>query len=115
MNALKAMVPDFDPDEQKEPRGSVDLGDGYSLRRARDESPHHLDGDAGRVIEEFLEENNGPMTGSLGVVRWARLSLPNGQIARSLWKESRRPLNKLRTSRNVKVRPSLCFIALILT
>lgn len=86
-----------------------------SLRRARDESPHHLDGDAGGDIEEFLEENNGPMTGSLGVVRWARLSLPNGQIARSLWKESRRPLNKLRTSRNVKVRPSLCFIALILT
>jgi hypothetical protein len=31
MNALKAMVPDFDPDEQKEPRGSVDLGDEYSL------------------------------------------------------------------------------------
>ena len=37
------------------------------------------------------------------VTRWARLRLPNGQVARSRWKESLKPLQKLRTARNVKV------------
>ncbi|KAJ7016263.1 hypothetical protein C8F04DRAFT_982266 [Mycena alexandri] len=39
---------------------------------------------------------------TLSVVRWARLQLPNGQIARSAWKEGRRALNKVRMARNVK-------------
>ncbi|KAG6818948.1 hypothetical protein H0H92_002395, partial [Tricholoma furcatifolium] len=38
----------------------------------------------------------------LKVVRWARIRLPNGQIARSLCKEAEKPLNKLRMARNVK-------------
>jgi hypothetical protein len=50
-----------------------------SLRRARDESQHHLDGDAGRVIQEFLEENNGPMTGRES---WCRTV---GQIESPEW------------------------------
>ncbi|KAJ7731697.1 hypothetical protein DFH07DRAFT_713706, partial [Mycena maculata] len=37
------------------------------------------------------------------VTRWSRVRLPNGQIARSRWKESTKPLSKLRTSRNVSV------------
>ncbi|KAF8957135.1 hypothetical protein BDZ97DRAFT_1763202 [Flammula alnicola] len=36
------------------------------------------------------------------VTRWARLRLPNGQVARCRWKESLKPLGKLRTARNVK-------------
>ncbi|KAF8209723.1 hypothetical protein K438DRAFT_2058579 [Mycena galopus ATCC 62051] len=43
------------------------------------------------------------MSGTLSVVRWARLRLPNGQIARSLWKQKRRPLDKTRMSRNIKI------------
>jgi hypothetical protein len=107
VNALKAMIPDlYDPQEKREkkfPQGSFDLGDGYVLLRARDEYRHHLDGVAGQVIRAFLEEHNGPMPGVLSVVRWARLRLPNGQIARSAWKEGRRPLDKVRMARNVKV------------
>ncbi|KAH9941333.1 hypothetical protein B0H21DRAFT_676936, partial [Amylocystis lapponica] len=34
--------------------------------------------------------------------KWARLRLPNGQVARTAWKEKRKPLHKLRISRNVK-------------
>jgi hypothetical protein len=102
VNALKAMVPDLAP-EEKLPRGSIDLGDGYILLRARDEYRHRLDGEAGRVSRQFLERSNGPMTGNLSVVRWARLRIPNGQIARSAWKETCRPLNKVRMARNVKV------------
>jgi hypothetical protein len=46
------------------------------------------------------------------VSRWARLRLPNGQIARSAWKEMLKPLEKLRKARVVKVclTLSLCII-----
>ncbi|KAA1478538.1 hypothetical protein DENSPDRAFT_861874 [Dentipellis sp. KUC8613] len=37
------------------------------------------------------------------VVRWAHLRLPNGQVARSAWKESSKPLSQVRMARNVKV------------
>ncbi|KAJ3924185.1 MAG: hypothetical protein NXY57DRAFT_878269, partial [Lentinula lateritia] len=37
------------------------------------------------------------------VVRWARVKLPNGQIARSRWKEDVMALNSIRISRNVKI------------
>ena len=35
--------------------------------------------------------------------RWARIGLPNGQVGRSLWKESLIPQMQLRTARNIKV------------
>ncbi|KAJ6631808.1 hypothetical protein B0H10DRAFT_1723716, partial [Mycena sp. CBHHK59/15] len=34
---------------------------------------------------------------------WARLCLPNGQIARSAWKENQKALNKAQMSLNVRV------------
>ncbi|KAJ7092160.1 hypothetical protein C8R44DRAFT_719616 [Mycena epipterygia] len=102
VNALKAMIPDLHPEEQKLPRGSIDLGDGYVLLRARDEFRHHIDGNAGQAIRNYLEADSGPMVGQLSLIRWARVRLPNGQIARSLWKESRRPLKKVRMARNMK-------------
>ncbi|KAG2109538.1 hypothetical protein DEU56DRAFT_749953 [Suillus clintonianus] len=36
--------------------------------------------------------------------RWSHLRLPNGQVARSAWKEALRPLEKTRMSRNVKLK-----------
>jgi hypothetical protein len=39
----------------------------------------------------------------VSVQRWARLRIPTGQVARSRWKESLKPLNKVRMARNVKV------------
>ncbi|KAJ6529004.1 hypothetical protein B0H19DRAFT_889358, partial [Mycena capillaripes] len=103
LNALKSMIPDLDPEEKKLPQRSVELGGGYVLLHARDDYRHHLYGEDGRVIRKYIEDRNGPMTGSLYVVRWARLRLPNGQIARSVWREAQRPLNKLRIARNVKI------------
>ncbi|KAG1905035.1 uncharacterized protein F5891DRAFT_922696, partial [Suillus fuscotomentosus] len=35
--------------------------------------------------------------------KWSRLLLPNGQIARSAWREKLRSLDKTRMSRNVKL------------
>ena len=37
------------------------------------------------------------------IARWARLRLPNRQIARSKWKEGMKALDKIRIARNVKV------------
>ncbi|KAJ6484804.1 hypothetical protein C8R45DRAFT_829746 [Mycena sanguinolenta] len=104
VNALKAMFPDLDPETKELPRGAVDLGDGFALLRARDEHGHRLLDDEGTTIRAFLESVNGPQRGALSVVRWARLQLPNGQIARSAWREKKRPLYKVRMARNVKIR-----------
>jgi hypothetical protein len=41
------------------------------------------------------------------VTRWARLQLPNGQIARSTWKE--KEMAKVRITRNVKVGNKISF------
>ena len=40
---------------------------------------------------------------SPGVCKWARVRLPNGQVARSSWKEKLKPLTKVRMARNIKV------------
>ncbi|KIY62301.1 hypothetical protein CYLTODRAFT_414828 [Cylindrobasidium torrendii FP15055 ss-10] len=37
------------------------------------------------------------------VIRWARLRLPNGQTARSVWSEGDTPIKQLRASRHVKI------------
>ncbi|KIJ44524.1 hypothetical protein M422DRAFT_104374, partial [Sphaerobolus stellatus SS14] len=44
-------------------------------------------------------------------LRWARLKLPNGQIARSLWKETSISLKNIRQARCVKVKIDgiICF------
>ncbi|KAJ6479848.1 hypothetical protein C8R45DRAFT_906210 [Mycena sanguinolenta] len=105
VNAMYSMYPELDPGKDKPlPRGSIDLGDGVVLLRARDEYRQRLGGEAGRVIRHFMERVQGPTPGTLTVVRWSRLRLPNGQIARSAWKECKRPLNKVRMARNVKIR-----------
>ncbi|KAJ7669957.1 hypothetical protein DFH06DRAFT_1372493 [Mycena polygramma] len=104
LNALKAMIPDLnfdDNDKPKFPRGSKNLGNGFVLLRARDEWPHKILGAQALAIRKFLDAEDVP--GELTVKRWARLRLPNGQIARSGWKEWQKDLEKVRMARNVKV------------
>ncbi|KAI0041645.1 hypothetical protein FA95DRAFT_1610837 [Auriscalpium vulgare] len=107
VNALKAMIPDLDPDQPRVPRGAADLGNGYVLLRARDEHPWTLEGAAARVLRDYTTSQsvNGelPADWSPRVYRWARLRLPNGQIARALWKEGQRVQDAIRRARNVLV------------
>lgn len=103
VNALKALIPELDPEETPLPRGSMALGEDFVLLRARDEFRHRIEGEAALAIRTYLECHNGPMPGTVSLARWARLRLPNGQIARSAWKELRKPLNKVRMARNAKV------------
>lgn len=106
INALKVMIPDIEPLEDILPRGSLDLGDQYYLLRAMDSAQRsitHLEQEAFQVYLDLalhLPQRDSPIK---KVTRWARLRLPNCQIARSLWKEGQKPIEKVRCSRNIKV------------
>ena len=105
VNALLSAIPEISgPSLKQLPGGSIfaeNLGDGYFLLRKRQKrhvKPVGPDADAITVFLEPLGTRLHP------VQKWARAQLPNGQIARSLWRESLIPQVKLRVSRNVKVR-----------
>jgi hypothetical protein len=99
------MIPDLEP-EKGPPRGSKDLGNGYHLLRARDSVarwPPAPDQDAINTFLVHADVEGVPLGGVVKVRRWARLALPNGQIARSRWKERERELKNVRMARNVQV------------
>ena len=110
ISALHALLPDLEPDTPVLPRGSVDLGNGYVLLRARDATGTVLDGEPATAIRAFLvtESEHGelPLGWHPRYIRWAHLRLPNLQIARCAWKETARmsSAERVRRSRNIKVR-----------
>lgn len=55
VNALKALIPDLEPDGEKLPRGSEDLGGNYILLRAKDEYNQVIRGEQGKAIRKYLE------------------------------------------------------------
>jgi len=105
VNALKAMIPSLVKDSA-DPRGSQDIGGGYILLFAKDETMRTLRGAAATAVREYMHQvTREDLTNWVPQVRrWARLRLPTGQIARSAWKEKLKPLQKIRMSRNVRVR-----------
>lgn len=98
VNALLASMPELNDGIKEYPMGAVDLGQGYVLLRKRDKRPWLPTGEEARIISEFMS-NNQPLH---RFKRWARLGLPNGQIARSLWREKLKSSTQIRISRNVK-------------
>ncbi|KAI3998342.1 hypothetical protein K525DRAFT_214767 [Schizophyllum commune Loenen D] len=123
LNAVRALMPGLASHSQRRaPRNAHNAGGGYSLRSARDETPVDVPQVQARALQDFLRESGLPPSsrtsqrGTLRVMRWARLALPNGQIARSEWKESGRAHGRgMRIARNVKVtRNSRSFIAEVL-
>ncbi|KAJ7893764.1 hypothetical protein B0H13DRAFT_2339581 [Mycena leptocephala] len=110
VNALKALIPDLEPDHDKLPRGSEDLGAGYVLLRAKDEYNQFIRGEQGNAIREYFTEateEEYPNTYLPSLQRWARLRLLNGQIARSAWKENQKAFHKVRMARNVEYTDSI--------
>ncbi|TFK76581.1 hypothetical protein BDN72DRAFT_809271 [Pluteus cervinus] len=65
------------------PRDSIVLSNGYILLRARTEEPVFLAAEEANAFAKYFPQESSPIP----VQKWARLQLPNGQIARSLWKE----------------------------
>lgn len=107
VNALKTMVPSIDKDSDKVPRGAWDLGDGYFLLKAQEPSETYCSASESRAIRMFGCEgslDDDPANSEkYKVRRWARVRLPTGQVARSAWKETLKPIDKLRRARCVKV------------
>ncbi|EKM56336.1 uncharacterized protein PHACADRAFT_193952 [Phanerochaete carnosa HHB-10118-sp] len=104
-NALKAMYPAFAPDPTIL-HGAVIVGNGYILLRAAGKSQRAVSHAEAVALRRFVHAHGIPATDAWlqqpKIARWARLHLPSGQNARSLWKESLKTLEALRTSRNVK-------------
>ena len=111
---LIALYPFLDRTPTPLPRYSLDIGDGYVLLRAKErtgrllaEIPEYA------LIRDYLEEaeqiHGNVVTEHVQphlraqLVHWACLCLPNGQIARSAWKEESRTFKDSRQARCVKV------------
>jgi hypothetical protein len=106
VNALKAIIPDLEPDSSVLPHNAIDLGGGFILLRARDSCAREIDGEASEAIQKYFQTHAPDQFDSDSwphVIRWARLRLPNGQVVHSAWKEKSKPPLGVRMSRNVKV------------
>ncbi|KAJ7246889.1 hypothetical protein B0H12DRAFT_1203245 [Mycena haematopus] len=91
VNSLTSMIPSLAP-EKPLPQGSLDLKNGFVLLRPCDEYSQTIDGIYGTTIREYFEEEEGEPAQEgwkPRVARWGRLRLRNGQIVRSVLKESR--------------------------
>ncbi|RDX43646.1 hypothetical protein OH76DRAFT_1360979 [Lentinus brumalis] len=107
VNAIKAMIPALADPEPTLPPTSIELSNGYALLRARDRVERAVSAAEGRAIHSFLHQQGlrlNPLWSAV-VRRWARLAIPNGQVARSAWKEVARELRgkQPRRSRMVKL------------
>ncbi|KIO06840.1 hypothetical protein M404DRAFT_138489, partial [Pisolithus tinctorius Marx 270] len=98
VNSLLSAMPELDDSGNGLPSGAENLDDGYVLLRKRAKNSIIPRGDEATAISHFL----GPGHVLPRIKKWARLRLPNGQIARSAWREKLRPPEQLRVSRNVK-------------
>ena len=95
-------MPELDDSNAALPYGSVDVGDGYVLLQKRAKHPIIPRGDEATAVLDFLD----PGYALPRITKWAWLRLPNGQIARSAWREKLHLPEQIRVSRNVKVWPS---------
>ena len=103
INALKAKIPDLEP-EPTLPRGAFPFGDGHALLRATDLTRRPVsDREAEAIRASRIPDNSNQPPGSISICRWARLLLPNGQVSRCAWKEKSGGEKVVRCSRNVQV------------
>ncbi len=90
INALKNIIPDLE-EPSRLPRNAIDLGDGYVLLRKCDTTARPVLPPEERALVAYLHAipncHGISLRSPFSVIRWARLCLPTGQIARSLWVE----------------------------
>ncbi|EJD50606.1 hypothetical protein AURDEDRAFT_58434, partial [Auricularia subglabra TFB-10046 SS5] len=114
VNSLLSMIPglDLDDDDASEdnsglPSSALDAGNGYILLAKMDSARRRIPTSESQALHRFVATVC-PSDPDLSawdphVVKWARLHLPNGQIARSTFKEHAKSQQNLRVTRNVKV------------
>ncbi|TBU25335.1 hypothetical protein BD311DRAFT_669840 [Dichomitus squalens] len=103
ISALVAMFPEALEKPTHLPRGSVVLGDEYILMHPTARSPTLVPNGDARALCAFLTSHTVrvPAGWRPRVTKWGRLRLPNGQIARTAWKECQgerrgRPVHRAR-------------------
>jgi hypothetical protein len=100
-NALKYMMPDLALESDKALSShSVDAGDGYALLPTCDNILRDVSQAEGDAIMRYWQFKNWPNAEGWprAVKRWGRLRLPNGQLVRSAWVESRSHCSRRRTT-----------------
>jgi hypothetical protein len=98
------MIPEINDSRDTLPHGSMDLGNGYVLLKAKQRYPSLPSETETLAIQTYFEMNGDPGVFShFKITRWARLHLPTGQIAHTAWKECLKPTDHLRRSRCVQV------------
>jgi len=102
-NALYALALDLLCTVDNLPAGARDVREHYLLLGPHEH--HEMDAITLNAFQRFSDLYHWQIKhgDSLGVDRFARLLLPNGQIARSWWHEKKRPAEKVWIARNVKV------------
>lgn len=108
VNAITAMLPGLGEYTEQSPRGSQDLGDGYWLLPARERTARVPPTQHQQAMFQYLLQHQAElrivtMPKLIKFARWGRLQLPNGQVARSAWKETTKAVHKVRRSRCIKV------------
>jgi hypothetical protein len=106
-NALYALASDLFHVTEKLPTSACDIGENYVLLGPH--KHHEMDALTFEAFKKISDLHRWRIKAedSLSVDRFARLLLPNGQIARSWWHEKKRPAEKVQISRNVKVSQQL--------
>ena len=95
-NALKALCPELDKTAAPFlPQLSHDLGQGLVLLRPRDRHMKNIQGAQQIAVQDAV--------GTSSLRKWGRLRLPNGQVARSVYSESRRSGPNTCNTHNIKV------------
>ena len=84
----------------------LDLGGGYILLRAWEKAASCMCRPKAIALRVYHQEEGQDLSDSYDplVLRWARLRVPTGQVAWSLWKESLKAIHQVQMARNVKVR-----------
>lgn len=107
INAMKNIIPDIEESNDLLPRGAITLGNDYVLLRRRDTTARPILPSEEVALASYFQnstEFRGVSFSSPLIIRWGRLRLPNGQIARSLWVEQSKSVHQVRMARNVKVK-----------
>lgn len=90
LNTLQAKYPELKSSKDTIPPLSRDFGDGYILLPAADTASRKISHDQYLVLMDYWRSQGWPNASEWpnAISRWARLQLPNGQQARSIWGES---------------------------
>lgn len=99
------MLPDLKTSEYILPHGTLDTGDRYVMLMAMERVTMYLCPCEVAALYNFFAAID-PVANPMNfckVMWWAQICLPNGEIAQSLWKESKCLPEKTQLARNVKV------------